>query len=80
MQAIRKKPVTVFLTEHYVERYRERVGDAPLRVQKAMLARSIKAQKPRRLDDGKQKVKLRGIPHMAVVKMEHGAWIGITVE
>jgi len=77
---LRGKKVTVTLTEHFKERYRERVGNAPPSAQQAWVARSLKSRRPKSQSDGKFRLKLVGSRHVVVLAREKGVWVAVTVE
>lgn len=75
------KNVTVILTDHFRERYRERVGNAPSSAQQAWVVTSIKSRRPKRQSDGKFRLKLVGSRHVVVLAREKGGvWVAVTVE
>lgn len=72
--------VTVFLTDHFIKRYNERVGQASPAGQRSWVAGSIKRNIPRRVRGDQHRVKLIGAPYVAILKKEgNGVWIAITV-
>ena len=77
---MRRDRIMVIVTEHYSERYRERVGSAPASAQRAWLAKSLQARRPIRTPDGKFRLKLLGSRHAAVLVRENRVWVGVTVE
>lgn len=71
----------VILTDHFGERYRERVGNAPSRSQRAWVIRSLRSVRPKRQSDGKYAVKLLGSNHVAILSHEYGnTWVALTVK
>lgn len=74
------KKVTVILTHHFQERYRERVGNAPATGQRAWVTKSLQARRPRRQDDGRFTVKLLGSQYVVVLARENNVWVAITIE
>jgi len=75
-----RRHVTVVLTDHFQERYRERVGTAPASAQRAWVTKSLKARRPKRQRDGKFTLKLIGSHHLAVLARENGIWVAVTVK
>lgn len=72
--------VTVVVTEHFAERYRERVGPAPPAHQAAWLARTLATRRPRRHGGKSWTVKLHGSRHVAVLSRDGGVWVALTVK
>lgn len=75
---MKKKKMTVILTNHYQDRYRERVGNAPPAAQKAWLVKSLRQKKTKRIGT-RYIVKLIHSSHSAVLAREDKAWVAITV-
>lgn len=75
-----RRQVTIILTDHFKERYRERVGTAPASAQRAWLARSLKTKRPKRQRNGKFTLKLTGSPYHAVLAKENNVWVAVTVK
>lgn len=73
------KRLAVVVTDHFAERYRERVGPAPPAHQAAWLERTLRERRPKRQRDGTYVVKLKGSPHVAVLARDGGVWVAITV-
>lgn len=78
--SVAARKVTVILTEHFKQRYRERVGSASPSAQQSWLARTLAVRRPKRYDGGKFTVKLVGSDHVAVLAWEKGVWVAITVK
>ncbi|MDI6908090.1 MAG: hypothetical protein QMC81_11480 [Thermoanaerobacterales bacterium] len=74
------RQITVILTEHFQERYRERVGTAPASAQRAWVTRSLEVRRPKRQRDGKYRLKLVGSRHQAVLAREKDIWVAVTVK
>ena len=71
----------VILTDHYIERYRERVGKAHPLAQQNWLNRSLRVKGARRQNDGKYMVKLVGSNHIAILSREYGnTWVALTIK
>ncbi|MDI6913844.1 MAG: hypothetical protein QMC95_06450 [Desulfitobacteriaceae bacterium] len=71
----------VILTDHYKERYKERVGNASPAAQKSWIGRSLKLNRPKRCQDGRYSVKLVGSNHRAILSREYGnTWVALTVK
>lgn len=77
---MRGKKVTVILTHHFKERYRERVGSAPPSAQQAWVARSLKSRRLKSQGDGTFRLKLVGSRHVVVLARENGVWVAVTVK
>lgn len=71
----------IILTDHFTERYRERIGTAPPRIQKAWVSKSMRTGRPKRQSDGKYALKLAGTNHVAILSYEYGhTWVALTVK
>jgi len=75
----KKKNTIVILTDHYSQRYRERVGNAPPAAQRAWLAQSLRRRKAKR-SGNRYIVPLISSKHSAVLAREDEAWIAITIK
>jgi hypothetical protein len=69
----------VVVTEHYSDRYRQRVGRAGPDSQAAWLRQTLRERRPKRQDDGTYWIKLKGSSHVAVLSRDGKIWVAITV-
>ncbi|GAB6170764.1 hypothetical protein JCM15765_02420 [Paradesulfitobacterium aromaticivorans] len=70
----------VVLTNHFIERYGERVGRASPQAQRKWLHQSLNKHTTRRQDDGRYSLKLVGSHHVAVLSREHSTWVALTIK
>ncbi|HWP96432.1 MAG TPA: hypothetical protein VN426_06245 [Syntrophomonadaceae bacterium] len=74
----KRKPV-VIVTNHYIKRYRQRVGSAPPAAQSEWIRNSMDKHTLLWLRGNHYKIKLIGAPFYAALARQGNVWIAITV-
>jgi len=75
----KQKKTVVIVTNHYIERYRERVGQAPPAAQCRWIKRSLNKHTLHKLAGNHYRIKLIGAPFFATLARQDNMWIAITV-